>query len=114
MNYTSSVGNVLPFPDALQEFNVRTGGLTADAGKAATVGAVTRSGTNAWHGSAWEFNRDDALQARNFFARSTPTLKQNQFGGAAGGPLALNRLFVFGYFEGFRNTEGQPDTRAVL
>jgi len=71
---------------------------------------VTKSGTNAWHGGAWEFNRDDRLQATNFFATTKPALKQNQFGVALGGPLVQNRLFLFSYFEGFKNTQGVTDT----
>src|SRR5262249_3467806 len=71
-------------------------------------------GTNDWRAGLWEFNRDDALQAKNFFAASRPRLKQNQFGGAAGGPLRRNRLFLFGYVEAFQNTEGQTDTRTRL
>jgi hypothetical protein len=78
------------------------------------VNVVTKGGSNEWHGSAWEFNRDDALQATNFFATTKPTLKQNQFGGALGGPFVRNRLFMFSYFEGFQNKQGVTDTRTVL
>jgi hypothetical protein len=109
-NDTFNTGFVLrPPPDAIQEFKILTHAYQAEYGRNAgsVVNVVTRSGTNDWHATAWEFNRDDALQARNFFARSKPTLKQNQFGGALGGPAIENRLFVFTYFEGFRNTEGK-------
>ena len=78
------------------------------------MNVVTKSGTNDWHGGAWEFNRDDALQAQNFFATTKPALKQNQFGGAIGGPVVKNRAFVFGYYEGFKNQQGITDTRTVL
>jgi hypothetical protein len=115
-NDTFNTGFVLrPPPDAIQEFKILTHAYDAEHGRNAgsIVNVVTRSGTNAWHATAWEFNRDGALQARNFFAQSSPVLEQNQFGGAIGGPMAANRLFVFSYAEGFRNTEGQTDTRTV-
>jgi len=116
-NDTFNTGFVLrPPPDAIQEFKILTHSYDAAYGRNAgsIVNVVTKSGTNQWQGSLWEFNRDDALQARNFFAASKPTLKQNQFGGALGGPIERNRLFGFVYVEGFRNTEGQTDVRAVL
>ena len=78
---------------------------------------VTKSGSNTMSGSAWEFNRDDALQARNFFAPQTqpkPELKQNQFGVALGGPMLRNRLFGFGFYEGYRNDSGITQNILVL
>jgi hypothetical protein len=107
---------VRPPPDAVQEFKIMTHSYGAEYGRNAgsVVNVVTKSGTNAWHGSAWEFNRDDTFQARNFFATFTPALKQNQYGGTIGGPILKNRLFIFGYYEGFRNTQGTTDTRVVL
>jgi hypothetical protein len=120
MNYTSSVGNVLPFPDALQEFNVRTSGLSADAGKAATVGAVTKSGTNQLHGSAFEFARNDLFNAREYFAPKGSSLKRHQFGGTLGGAIIQNELFFFaGYQETTlrsdpANVEAFLPTRAML
>ena len=116
-NDTFNTGFVLrPPPDAIHEFTILTHSYGAEYGRNAgsVVNVVTRSGTNDWQGALWEFNRSDRLQAKNFFAASKPTLKQNQFGGAVGGPLQRNRLFAFGYFEGFRNAEGQTDTRTVL
>jgi outer membrane receptor protein involved in Fe transport len=119
-NDTFNTGFVLrPPPDAIQEFKILTHSFGAEYGRNAgsVVNVVTRSGTNEWRGAAWEFNRDDALQARNFFAPSSqpkPKLKQNQFGGALGGPLLRNKLFGFGYYEGFRNQSGITQTIAVL
>src|SRR6185503_3799216 len=105
-----------PPPDAIQEFKILTHSYDAEYGRNAgsVVNVVTRAGTNAWHGSAWEFNRDDRLQSKNFFATAKPELKQNQFGGAVGGPLLRNRLFMFSYFEGFQNKQGVTDTRTVF
>jgi outer membrane receptor protein involved in Fe transport len=119
-NDTFNTGFVLrPPPDAIQEFKILTHSYNAEYGRNAgsVVNVVTKSGGNEWHGAAWEFNRDDALQARNFFAPPTqrkPVLKQNQFGAALGFPIARNRLFGFGYYEGHRNQSGLTQTLTVL
>jgi hypothetical protein len=91
--------------DAVREFNVLTGTFPAEYGKraGAQVTVITQSGSNALHGSVFEFLRNSALDARNFFDQaSVPPFRRNQFGGALGGPLKKNRLFVFGNYEGFR------------
>ncbi len=112
-NDTFNTGFVLrPPPDAIQEFKILTHSYSAEYGRnsGSVVNVVTRSGSNAVHGAAWEFNRDDALQARNFFAptsQAKPKLKQNQFGASFGGPIQRNKMFGFGYYEGHRNTSGQ-------
>src|SRR4030095_2886439 len=93
-NDSFNTGFVLrPPPDAIQEFKILTHSYDAEYGRNAgsVVNVVTKSGTNSWHGGAWEFNRDDSLQSKNFFATAKPELKQNQFGGAIGGPLAAER-----------------------
>ncbi|HEY3122352.1 MAG TPA: TonB-dependent receptor [Vicinamibacteria bacterium] len=119
-NDTFNTGFVLrPPPDAIQEFKILTHSYNAEYGRNAgsVVNVVTKSGTNEWHGGAWEFNRNGALQARNFFAPANqpkPTLKQNQFGASLGGPVSANKLFVFGYYEGYRNTRGTTQTIVVL
>jgi outer membrane receptor protein involved in Fe transport len=119
-NDTFNTGFVLrPPPDAIQEFKILTHSYGAEYGRSAgsVINVVTKSGTNELHGSAWIFNRDDALQARNFFAapnQDKPKLKQNQFGGALGGPILRNRLFGFGYYEGHRNTTGTTHNIVVL
>src|SRR3989442_2622831 len=90
----------LPFPDALQEFKVETSALPAQYGyhSAATVNAVTKSGTNEFHGDAFEFVRNGVFNARNFFAPHRDTLKRNQFGGVIGGPTQKNKkVFFCGY-----------------
>jgi hypothetical protein len=119
-NDTFNTGFVMrPPPDAIQEFKIQTHSYNAEFGRNAgsVVNVVTKAGTNALHGAAWEFNRDDKLQARNFFAPVTqakPKLKQNQFGGAIGGPLIKNKLFGFGYYEGYRNIRGNTTNVVVL
>jgi hypothetical protein len=105
-----------PPPDAIQEFKIQTHSYNAEFGRNAgsVVNVVTKGGSNQVHGAAWEFNRDDAFQARNFFALTTPKLKQNQFGGSLGGPIVKNRFFGFGYYEGYRNTRGNTSNILVL
>ena len=119
-NDTFNTGFVMrPPPDAIQEFKIQTHSYNAEFGRNAgsVVNVVTKGGSNQVHGAAWEFNRDDAFQARNFFAGppvAKPTLQQNQFGGSIGGPLMKNRLFAFGYYEGYRNTRGNTTNILVL
>ena len=101
--------------DAIQEFRILTETAPAEYGgtSGATTTVVTRSGGNALHGSLYEFLRNDALDARNFFASTVEPLKQNQFGAALGGPLRKNKDFVFGYYEGFRNVQGVTQSATV-
>lgn len=94
-----------PPPDALQEVKVLTNSFSAEYGRnaGAIFSVVTKSGTNALHGSLWEFLRNDSLNARNFFAPSVkPQLNQNQFGATAGGPIKRNKAFFFASYEGLR------------
>ncbi len=91
--------------DAVREFNVLTDTYSAEYGKraGAQVSIVTQSGTNALHGSIFEFLRNSALDARNYFDQGfVPPFRRNQFGGALGGPVKRNKLFLFGNYEGFR------------
>jgi hypothetical protein len=107
--------------DAVREFNVETDTYGAEYGKraGAQVTVVTQSGTNTLHGTIFEFLRNSALDARNFFDQgNTPPFRRNQFGGAAGAPLKKNRAFIFGNYEGFRqalalsNVTVVPDAQA--
>src|SRR5476649_1190144 len=96
-----------PPPDAVSEFRVVTNNQSAEYGRAAgaTVNVAYRSGTNQFHGDAWEFFRDTALNADAYFKPadgSKPPLRRNQYGGTIGGPLVQNKAFFFGDFEGFR------------
>jgi hypothetical protein len=93
--------------DAIQEFSVLTTNPSAEYGRSAggIINAVTRSGTNAFHGSVFEFLRNSALDARNFFDGPTvPPFRRNQFGASAGGPIQKDRTFVFGAYEGLRQS----------
>jgi hypothetical protein len=104
----------LPFPDALQEFKVESSGLSAQNGRGSSVGAVTKSGTNEFHGSLFEFVRNDLFNARNFFAIKGSTLKRNQFGGTFGGPIMQNKLFFFGGYQGTILRQDPQDTQAFV
>ena len=95
--------------DAVREFNVASDTYGASFGKrdGAQVSIVTTSGTNALHGSAFEFVRNSVFDARNYFDQATiPEFQRNQFGGALGGPIHKDRLFLFGNYEGFRQNWG--------
>jgi hypothetical protein len=95
--------------DAVREFNVVTDTYGAEYGKrdGAQVSIVTSSGTNKLSGTAFEFLRNSALDARNFFDQGTiPEFQRNQFGGSLGGPIRKDKLFLFGNYEGFRQAWG--------
>lgn len=94
--------------DAIAEFRILSHAAPAEYGgtAGATTSVVTRSGSNEWHGSLYEFLRNDAFDARNFFSKDAEPLKQHQFGTTLGGPVRRNRVFLFGYYEGFRNKQG--------
>ena len=94
----------LPFPDALLEFKLETSSLSAQYGQhsAGAVNAVTKSGTNGFHGDLFEFFRNGNLNALNYFAKVPDQLKRNQFGGTIGGPIIKDKLFFFGSYQGTR------------
>lgn len=92
----------LPFPDSLQEFKLVTSTQDASSGghSSASVNAVTKSGTNAFHGDAFEFFRNSDLNGRDFFASTSDQLKRNQFGGVLGGPVKKDKVFFFVGYQG--------------
>ena len=104
----------LPSPDVIQEFKVQTSLYDAAAGRngGGMVNAVLRTGTNQWHGDAFEFFRNDALNANDYFlernGQPRPELKQNSFGGSIGGPLGSQGKFgyIFGNYQGTRQRSG--------
>lgn len=100
-----SVGTIKIFPnlESIQEFQVQTGNYDAQfASGGAVVNVITRSGSNQIHGSAFEFLRNAALDARQFFDAQKPQFQQNQFGFAMGGPIRKNKTFYFGDYQGLR------------
>jgi hypothetical protein len=92
--------------DAVREFNILKDAYSAEYGKkpGGQVSIVTQSGTNQWHGSVYEFLRNNALDTRNFFdaGPSTPSFQRNDFGVSMGGPVQKGKTFIFGNYEGFR------------
>src|SRR5579863_7002900 len=100
--------------DAIEEFSVITGNYSAEYGRTSggVVNAISKSGTNAFHGDAYEFLRNTALDANDFFSNRaglpTAVYRQNQFGAAIGGPIRKDKTFVFFDYEGIRHTEGIP------
>ncbi|HTC93748.1 MAG TPA: TonB-dependent receptor [Terriglobales bacterium] len=116
-NYNGVDGGFVLKPpvDAITEFRILTHNASAEFGNSlgSTTNIITRSGSNTVHGALWEFLRNDVLDARNFFAKSVEPLKQNQFGGSIGGPIQHDKTFFFGYYEGFRNRQGETDSSTV-
>jgi outer membrane receptor protein involved in Fe transport len=109
-------GFVLKPPvDAIAEFRIITLNANAEFGNAlgSTTNLITRSGTNQVHGALWEFLRNDAVDANNYFAQTKEPLKQNQFGAAVGAPIIRDKTFVFGFYEGFRNRQGETELTTV-
>src|ERR1043166_5805225 len=109
---------IKPSIDAVQEFKVQTSLYSAEFGRNAggVVNVSVKSGTNQFHGTAYEFLRNQALDARNFFAPSTqpkPHYILNQFGGTLGGPVIRDKTFFFVSYEGFRERQGQTFTSTI-
>ena len=124
ISYSSSyrgenVQVVQPSPEALQEFKIQTNAYSAEFGRSsgAVINAAIRSGSNSVRGSVYDFLRNDALDANNFFSNAfgapKPLRQRNQFGAALGGPLVRDKFFWFGDYEGLREREGVPQSRAV-
>ena len=109
-------GNPIPNPDALQEFRVETNNFAAQYGRmsGAVVTAVTRSGTNQWHGSLFEFNRNTDLNSYNWGSTTKQPYHRNQFGGTFGGPIKHDRAFFFFTYAGLRQVVGQQLTGAIV
>ncbi len=110
----SNINQPFPFPDALQEFSVQTSNYNAEYGQNAggVVSIVTKSGTNQFHGSAFEFIRNRVFNAANYFGytagkKTVDPLKRNQFGGTIGGPVLRDKTFFFGGYQGTRIRSNQ-------
>ncbi|HEY1578321.1 MAG TPA: TonB-dependent receptor [Terracidiphilus sp.] len=118
-NDGEEVGVAAPAPDTIQEFKVQTGNYDATYGRGtgANIDVVSKTGSESFHGSAWEFLRNDLFNANTFFSKLTdqprPVLKQNQFGAAVGGPILHKRLFFFGAYQGLRSINGLGDQVTV-
>jgi outer membrane receptor protein involved in Fe transport len=108
-----------PAVDSIQEFRIETNSMSAEYGQAGggVIIAVTKSGTNAFHGSGYLYNRDERLNARNYFenpAQPKNPFGQNEFGGTIGGPIVRNKLFFFTDYQGLRRDASAPATGIVV
>ncbi len=114
LTYIDEVG-VPPAVDTVEEFKVQSGSMSAEFGYTAggVVNLVTKSGSNAFHGAAYEFVRNDKLDARNTFAVAKDKLRYNQFGGSLGGPVLRDRTFFFFNYEAYRTVQGSPKIATV-
>jgi outer membrane receptor protein involved in Fe transport len=101
--------------DAIQEFSVLIGNYSADYGRASggVVNAITKSGTNQFHGDAYWFIREKGLDARNYFDKTLPPFHRNQFGASGGGPIIKNKTFIFGDYEGIRQDKSDTFSNLV-
>ena len=101
--------------DFIQEFKTSQGVFSAETGRASagSINVITKSGTNQFHGSVFEFLRNDKVDARTFFAAKKDKLRLNQFGGTLGGPIVRDKLFFFGGWEGAREIRGTQITGTV-
>ncbi|MFN7924344.1 MAG: TonB-dependent receptor [Bryobacteraceae bacterium] len=104
--YELGATSISPSTDALEEFKVQAGGMSAEYALPSTINAALKSGTNQFHGSFYEYLRNQKLEARNFFANSKTPLKRNQFGATLGGPIKKNHTFFFADYEGGRTRQG--------
>ena len=102
--------------DAIQEFSVLTANYTAEYGRTSggVINAITKPGTNDFHGTAYWFLRDEGLDATSFFAPQKSPFHRNQFGGSAGGPIQNGKTFVFGDFEAIRQVQGLNSVQLVV
>jgi hypothetical protein len=114
-NYSGQTRLALVSQEFIQEFKTSQGVFSAEIGRATggSVNVITKSGTNEFHGSIYEFIRNDKLDARNFFARAKDPLRLNQFGATASGPIIRNKLFIFGGWEASRERRGVQVTGTV-
>jgi hypothetical protein len=113
-DYMSNGNLPFPFPDAVSQFSVESTALGAQEGmhSGGLVNVVTRSGTNTFHGSAFEFIRNNYIDATNFFATSKDSLHQNQYGGTFGGPILRDKLFAFAGYQHLKNDQATATTQA--
>ncbi len=117
MTMLRNTGNIVPNPDAIQEFRVETNNYNAQFGRSSggVVNVITKSGTNGFHGSLFEFVRNDAFNANNWSSASpTPPLHRNQFGGALGGPIRKDKTFFFFSYQGLRQITSTFENGAVV
>ena len=114
MDYRLNAPLVIPSPDAIDQFNLIESTINPEYGRnsGGILNAIIKSGTNQFHGSAFEFYRDSFLNARNFFQVSEPIFHQNQYGGTVGGPIWRDHTFFFLSYQGTRNRSPDPNAES--
>ena len=105
--------SITPSTDAIDEFKVLAGGMSAEYAEPSVINAALKSGSNSFHGSAYEYLRNEKIQARNFFSPTVPPLKRNQFGSTVGGPIKHDKIFFFADYEGARTRQGTTQNSNV-
>jgi hypothetical protein len=105
--------SITPSTDAIDEFKVLAGGMSAEYAEPSVINAALKSGSNSFHGSAYEYLRNEKIQARNFFSPTVPPLKRNQFGATVGGPIKHDKIFFFADYEGARTRQGTTQNSNV-
>jgi hypothetical protein len=115
-DYMTNINLPFPFPDAVAQFSVESTALGAQSGlhPGGLVNVVTRSGSNQWHGSAFEFIRNNYIDATNFFSTSKDTLHQNQYGGTFGGRIIRDKLFAFAGYQRTQSAQSQALTKSYV
>ncbi|MGH9719813.1 MAG: carboxypeptidase regulatory-like domain-containing protein, partial [Bryobacteraceae bacterium] len=115
-HFGQTTGMNVPPPDAVQEIRIQTHNFTSEYGNnsGSQVTVTSKAGTNQFHGSAWEFLRNDKLNSRSFFQPRRPQTRQNQFGASAGGPVKRDKLFVFGYYQRLENRPETGSSQTIL
>jgi hypothetical protein len=116
VHFGQTTGMNYPPPDAVQEIRIQTHNFGAEYGNnsGSQMSVTSKSGGNAFHGSAWEFLRNDLLNARSFFQPRRPTTRQNQAGASGGGPIRKDRLFFFGYYQRLWNRSEVGSSQAFV
>ena len=115
-NPSRNTGINLPPPDAIAQFRMLTTNFGAEYGhnSGAQVEVVSKAGTDSFHGTAWEFLRNDDFNAKDYFASSVPSEVQNQFGAAIGGPILKQKLFFFASYQGLTNHQEAESVQATF
>ena len=115
-DYMGNANLPFPFPDAVSQFSVESTALSAQNGMhpGGMVNVVTRSGTNQYHGSAFEFIRNNFIDATNFYATAKDSLHQNQYGGTFGGPIIRDKLFAFAGYQRTQTHQASSNTEATV
>jgi hypothetical protein len=115
-DYMTNINLPFPFPDAVAQFSVETTAFGAQSGlhPGGLVNVVTRSGSNQWHGSAFEFIRNNFIDGTNFFSTSKDTLHQNQYGGTFGGRIIKDKLFFFAGYQRTKADQSQALTKSYV